>query len=128
MQSLSVTYSTNKTDRYDIAEVALNTITPTIGNIIKIIVCCIILNKHVSTHQYVHLGEYVHMIHVILSQVPCIYIITWRTTFNGRGNIGYSWIITPSWRKYLTNLLHNVVMSKHKHYLPNKINNKNKQI
>jgi hypothetical protein len=96
--------STNKTDRHDIAEVALNTITPTIGNIIKIIVCCIILNKHVRTHQYVHLGEYVHMIHVILSQVPCIYMITWRTTFNGRGNIGYSWIITPSWRKYLTNL------------------------
>ena len=43
--------STNKTDRHDIAEVALNTIAPTIGKIIKIMFCCIILRKHVSTHQ-----------------------------------------------------------------------------
>ena len=41
-----------------------------------------------------------------------------------RHHIRYIWIITPSCRKYLTNVLHNVVMSKHKHYLPNKINNK----
>ena len=43
--------STNKTDRHDIAEGALKIITPTIGKIIKITVCCIILSKHVSTHQ-----------------------------------------------------------------------------
>ena len=62
-----------------------------------------------------------------------VYMIKWPTTYNGRGNNRYIWIITPSWRKYLTNLLHNVVMSKHKHYLSKKTNNnnnnnKNKQI
>ena len=43
--------STNKTDHHDIAECTLNTIKPTIGIIIKVIVGCIICNKHVSTHQ-----------------------------------------------------------------------------
>jgi hypothetical protein len=61
-----------------------------------------------------------------------VYMIKWPTTFIGWGNNRYIWIITPSWRKYLTNLLRNVVMSKHKHYLPKKTNhnnnNKNKQI
>jgi hypothetical protein len=43
--------STNKTDRHDITEVALNTIKSTIGKSIKIIDGCIIFSKHVSTHQ-----------------------------------------------------------------------------
>ena len=50
--SLGTPFSfTNKTDRHDIAEVALNTIKPTIGKQFEIIVGCIIFNKHVSMHQ-----------------------------------------------------------------------------
>ena len=52
-----------------------------------------------------------------------VYMIKCPTTFIGMGNNRHIWMITPSWRKYLTNLLHNVVMSKH--YLPKNPNHNN---